>query len=82
MTNLSPSWNSKEYLRRELSNGLIHKNLMLVGDVEGYVHIIDPLNGITVGRKKVSGNPIMSIVSFRNLAYVIDQESNISAVSF
>jgi outer membrane protein assembly factor BamB len=82
MTNLSPSWSSEEYLRRELSNGSMLNNLMLVGDLEGYVHIINPLTGITLGRKKVSGNPIMRIVSFRNLAYAIDQESNIVAVSF
>ena len=82
MTNLSPSWNSEEYLRRELSNGSMQNNLMLVGDLEGYIHVIDTLTGITVGRRKVSGNPIVSIVSFRNLAYVIDQESNIVAVSF
>ena len=55
---------------------------MLVGDLEGYIHVINTLTGITVGRRKVSGNPIVSIVSFRNLAYVIDQESNIVAVSF
>ncbi len=82
MTNLSPSWSSEEYLRRELSNGSMHDNLMLVGDLEGYIHVINTLTGITVGRRKVSGNPIVSIVSFRNLAYAIDQESNIVAVSF
>ncbi len=82
MTNLSPSWSSEEYLRRELSNGSMHENLLLVGDLEGYIHVINTLTGITVGRRKVSGNPIVSIVSFRNLTYVIDQKSNIVAVSF
>ena len=82
MKNLSPSWSSEEYLRRELSNGSMHNNLMLVGDLEGYIHVINTLTGITVGRRKVSGNPIVRIVSFRNLAYVIDQDSNIVAVSF
>jgi len=80
LTNLSPSWISEEYLRRELSNGAAYKNMMLVGDLEGYVHVINPLTGITLGRKKVSRNPIMSIVTFREFAYVIDQESNIVAI--
>ena len=80
MTNLAPSWTSEEYLRRELSNGVAYKNMMLVGDLEGYVHVINPLTGITVGRKKVSRNPVMSIVTFREFAYVIDQESNIVAI--
>ena len=58
----------------------MYKNLLLVGDLEGYVHVINPLTGITVGRKKVAGKPIMSIVTFRDLAYVVDQDSNIVAI--
>ena len=80
LNNLSKSWTSEEYLRRDLSNGAVYKNLLLVGDLEGYVHVINPLTGITVGRKKVTGKPIMSIVTFRDLAYVIDQDSNIVAI--
>jgi hypothetical protein len=38
------------------------------------------MTGMTAGRKKVSSNPIMSIVTFREFAYVIDQESNIAAI--
>ena len=56
---------------------LCYKNLMLVGDFEGYIHAINPMSGITAGRKKVSRKPIMSMVTFRELAYAIDQESNI-----
>ena len=80
LANLSPSWTSEEYLRRQLSSGVAYKNLLLVGDLDGYVHAINPMTGITVGRKKVSGNPIMNIVTFRDFAYVIDQESNVVAI--
>ena len=80
LNNLSKSWTSEEYLRRDLSNGAVYKNLLLVGDLEGYVHVINPLTGFTVGRKKVTGKPIMSIVTFRDLAYVVDQDSNIVAI--
>ncbi|MDC0029782.1 outer membrane protein assembly factor BamB [Pseudomonadota bacterium] len=80
LANLSPSWTSKEYLRRQLSSGVAYKNLLLVGDLDGYVHVINPMTGITVGRKKVSGDPIMNLFTFRDLAYVIDKESNIVAI--
>ena len=80
LANLSPSWTSEEYLRRELSNGAAYKNLLLIGDLDGYVHVINPMTGITVGRKKVSGNPIMNIVTFRDFAYAIDQDSNVVAI--
>jgi len=80
LANLSPSWASEEYLRRELSSGAAYKNLLLIGDLDGYVHVINPMTGITVGRKKVSGNPIMNIVTFRDFAYAIDQDSNVVAI--
>tara|TARA_B100001142_G_scaffold182355_1_gene181906 strand:- start:28 stop:1173 length:1146 start_codon:yes stop_codon:yes gene_type:complete len=80
LANLSPSWTSEEYLRRELSSGAAYKNLLLIGDLDGYVHVINPMTGITVGRKKVSGNPIMNIVTFRDFAYAIDQDSNVVAI--
>ncbi len=81
LSNLAPSWSSNEYLRRKLSGGAAFKNLLLVGDLDGYVHAINPLTGITVGRKKISSKPIMDIVTFRELAYIIDQNSNIVAIS-
>ena len=80
LNNLDLSWTSKDYLRRQISNGVMYKNLMLVGDFEGYIHAINPLSGSTTGRKKVSRKPIISIVTFRDLAYAIDQESNIFAI--
>jgi outer membrane protein assembly factor BamB len=79
--NLQPSWTSEEYLLRELSNGVMFKNMMLVGDIEGYLHVINPLTGKTVGRKKVSGNLIKSIVTFGDLIYIVDQDSNLVAIS-
>ena len=80
-SNLAPSWVSEEYKLRDLSNGVIFNNYILVGDLEGYLHVISPMTGITVGRKKVSGNPIKSIVTFGGLAYTLDQDSNLVAIS-
>ena len=79
--NLASSWVSDEYTRRDLSNGVMLNNLLLVGDLEGYVHVIDPLAGNTIGRKKVSGKPIKSISTFGGLAYILDQDSNLVAIS-
>ena len=80
-SNLAPSWISEEYKIRDLSNGEIFENYMLVGDLEGYLHLINPMTGKTVGRKKVSGNPIKSLVTYGGLAYTIDQDSNLVAIS-
>ena len=44
----SDSWNSDEYLYRELSNHQSIKGDIVVGDKEGYIHIIDSLSGETI----------------------------------
>ena len=51
---LEESWSSDSYLNRNLSNPISNSGFIIVGDFEGYIHIIDPVNGKTVGRKKIS----------------------------
>ena len=52
--NLEESWSNEDYLNRSLSNPVSFKGDLIVGDFEGYLHVIDPLNGTTIGRKKIS----------------------------
>ena len=79
--NLEKSWSSNEYLNRSLSNPSSFNGFLLVGDFEGYVHIIDPLNGQTVARKKISRKPIMKLISRSNNFYAIDEDFNLFSLS-
>jgi outer membrane protein assembly factor BamB len=81
MKGLQPSWNSDEYLNRAVSNAISFKGHLVIGDFEGYVHIIDPLNGNTIGRKKVSRKPIKTIISRSDNFYAIDEGFNIFSLS-
>jgi outer membrane protein assembly factor BamB len=81
MKSLQPSWNSDEYLNREISNAISFKGQLVVGDLDGYIHIIDPLNGSTTGREKISRKPIKTIISRSNNFYVIDEGFNIFSLS-
>ena len=81
MKSLQPSWSSSEYLNREVSNASGFKGKLIVGDFEGYIHIIDPLNGSTIGRKKISKKPIKTIISRSNNFYAIDEGFNIFSLS-
>ena len=78
---LEESWNSDEYLNRSLSNPISFKGNLLVGDYEGYVHVINPINGKTVGRKKISKQPIKSLSSRGNAIYVVDESFNLFSLS-
>ncbi len=81
LKNLEKSWNSEEYLNRSLSNAVSFKGDIIVGDFEGYMHVIDPLNGRTIGRKKISKHPIKSIFSRSNRLYVVDESLNLYSIS-
>ncbi len=81
LTSLEESWTNEDYLNRELSNPVSYKGSLIVGDFEGYIHIIDPLNGKTIGRKKLSRKPIKSIFTRSNSLYVIDEAFNLFSVN-
>ena len=81
LASLEESWINEDYLNRELSNPVSYKGSLIVGDFEGYIHIIDPLNGKTIGRKKLSRKPIKSIFTRSNSLYVIDEAFNLFSVN-
>ena len=81
LKSLEESWINEDYLNRELSNPVSYKGSLIVGDFEGYIHIIDPLNGKTIGRKKLSRKPIKSIFTRSNSLYVIDEAFNLFSVN-
>ena len=78
---LEKSWNSNEYLNRDLSNLQSFSGYLIVGDFEGYIHVIDPLNGKTVARKKISKKPIKRILSRSKNFYAVDESFNLYSLS-
>ena len=78
---LSESWTNEEYLRRGLSNATEHDGNVVFGDIEGYLHVINPLTGRTVGREKISGNPIRYVSSRGNQLFALDSELRMFALN-
>ena len=78
---LQESWTNDDYINRDLSNAVSYKGNLVVGDFEGYVHVIDTLNGKTIGRKKVSRKPIKSILSRSDSLYIIDEAFNLHSIN-
>ena len=76
------SWKLEEYALRELSNPETFKGHIIVGDLEGYIHAIDPLTGITVARKKLSRNKITTLISRSDSFYAIDEKMRLFSLSF
>ena len=78
--NLEESWSSEDYINRDISNPVSFKGNLIFGDLEGYLHVLDPLNGITIGRKKISKKPIKTIFSRSNSLYAIDEAFNLFSI--
>ena len=76
-----PSWTNEDYYLRELSNADIYKGSIVVGDFEGYVHLINILNGTTTSRMKLTRSPIKSIIARANNIYIVDEQFNLYSVS-
>ena len=68
-----PSWTNEDYYLRELSNADTYKGSIVVGDFEGYVHLINTLNGTTTSRIKLTRSPIKSIIARANNIYIVDE---------
>ena len=78
---LQESWTNDDYINRDLSNAVSYKGSLVVGDFGGYVHVIDTLNGKTIGRKKISRKPIKSILSRSDSLYIIDEAFNLHSIN-
>ena len=81
MQTMEESWLSEDYLNRDLSNAVSFKGDLAFGDFEGFVHIVDPLNGKTVAREKISRKPIKTVFSRSNKLYAIDEAFNLFLIN-
>ena len=48
-------WQNDQLLNRQLSNAVVLGQYLVVGDLDGVLHLIDPQSGKIVGRSKTSG---------------------------
>ena len=78
---LEDSWESDEYKNREVSNAVSFKGNLIFGDFEGYIHAVDPLNGKTISRTRISKKPIKKIISRSNNFYAVDEAFNLFSLS-
>lgn len=78
---LQESWSSDIYNNRKLSNPISNSGFIIIGDFEGFIHIIDPVNGKTIGRKKISKKPIKTLISRSKYFYAVDETFNLFALN-
>ena len=70
-------WQNEELLNRQLSNPVILGQNLVVGDLDGVIHLIDPSSGKLIGRAKTSGE-VRSLRVIDNQLYVATRKGTLS----
>ena len=70
-------WEQEDLKLRNLTSPASISNLIVVGDLEGYVRLLNAQNGNFEGREKISGDPITEIVSKGNYLLIVDSSGRV-----
>ncbi|NWK81156.1 outer membrane protein assembly factor BamB [Acinetobacter sp. SwsAc4] len=70
-------WQNEELLNRQLSNPVMLGQNLVVGDLDGIIHLIDPNTGKLIGRAKTSGE-VRSLRVIDNQLYVATRKGALS----
>ena len=71
------AWQNEELLNRQLSNPVMLGQSLVVGDMDGVIHLIDPASGKLLGRAKTSGE-VQSLRVIDNQLYVATRKGALS----
>ena len=74
-------WEQNDLKLRRLTSPVSINNFMAVGDLEGYIHLLDSKNGDFLGRKKISRKPILELTSERNFLLAVDESGKLFKLS-
>lgn len=72
-----PLWENDQLLNRQLSNPVILGTDLVVGDLDGVLHLIDPRTGQITGRSKTSGE-VRNLRVIDNQLYVSTRKGALS----
>ena len=74
-------WEQNDLRLRKLTSPVSIRSFVAVGDLEGYVHLLDAKSGDFLGRKKISRKPILELTSERNFLLAVDESGKIFKLS-
>lgn len=75
------AWSQEELAGRDLSKPSIIKNMLLVGDEDGMMHVLDLDSGKILSRFKVSGSSIEApAIVENNIAYILSKDTKVTAI--
>ena len=74
-------WKQEALWRRDLSSPVAYNNYVVVGDADGYLHVLAQSDGRFVGRKKIDGDGLRSsMVASDNVLYLLSNGGSLQAL--
>ncbi|GMG87400.1 outer membrane protein assembly factor BamB [Biformimicrobium ophioploci] len=74
-------WSNDQLLRRQLSGPAFLDDTIVVGDLDGYLHLLDPVSGRLLGREKVGGDPLrIPLQAESGVLYVLGDDGKLTAL--
>ena len=75
-------WKQDGLLYRSVSTPVIQDNVVMVGDFEGYIHVLSKEDGRFLGRTRLGKNPIYSSdVGSSNVSYISDTQGRLVSIT-
>ena len=68
-----PSWKQDKLFKRLIGSPIYFNDLVVIGDIENYIHILDSQNGSIIGRLKMK-YPIQSYHADYDALYLLDKD--------
>ncbi|HET8732043.1 MAG TPA: outer membrane protein assembly factor BamB [Moraxellaceae bacterium] len=77
-------WKQPDFAWRHLTNPVVLRSLLAVGDEEGSVHLLSQVDGTVQGRRSVGGSwfsdsPLVSLMARDDVLYAWDADGRLSA---
>ena len=71
-------WRSQKFKNREITDLVLHDDRLYFGDFEGYIHEINPVNGMITGLTKTNLKAIKQIAIYSDKLIAQDTDGSIS----
>ena len=74
-------WSQEGLLNRGVTAPEIHGDFIVVGDSEGYLHLLDSQSGHFVGQFDLSGSALLKLLSVGKRLYLLSEDGILQALS-
>jgi outer membrane protein assembly factor BamB len=75
-------WKQSKLLHRRLTSPVVFDGKVVVGDLEGYIHVLAPEDGALIGRLATDGSPIRILVATLSGLLVQTEKGSVVMVRF